>query len=221
MINHSDEAKVLELLAPLRRLEPVPFSAAAKRRRRLSRSRPILVTAVLALGLAVGGVAIADGVGVFSGLSAANRPQTGADVLDPGTVARLTRNCSTGGTAGSFYFPQCHLVFGSARLVGQLPSGGKVYAIADTRGHLCLVDPTGMICGTGLTAARPLEDESVGKLMFGFALDGVTAVSFERAGKAVMIPVKDNVWIYEGASLPEAGALTAHFEDGRTVTLSP
>lgn len=215
MIGYSEEAKVMDLLAPLRRLEPLPFADTPQERRPVR--RPIVVAAVLVVGLTLAGVAIADGVGAFDGLSAANRPQTAADVLDPATVARLTQNCSS----LTFWTPQCHLVLDSARLVGQLPSGQRLYAIADTRGDLCLIDPTGMICGTGLTPSRPLEDESVGKLMFGVALDGVTSISFEREGNEVTIPVKDNVWVYDGASLPEAGALTAHFDDGRTVTLTP
>lgn len=215
MIGHSDDAKVMELLAPLRRLEPVPLAGSDRPERRLR--RPLLVAAVLVVGLALTGVAIADGIGAFNGIGAAQHPQTGADVLDPRTVARLQQNCSV----STFWTPQCHLVLDSARLIGHLPSGDKLYAIADTRGHLCIVDPTGMICGTGLTPSRPIEDESVGKLMFGVALDGVTAISFENAGKEVTVPVKDNVWVYDGASLPEAGALTAHFEDGTTVTLSP
>ena len=219
MIGYSDDASVTELLAPLRRIEPLRFTVARPERRRARRS--ILVAAVLAVGLVLAGVAIADGVGAFDGLSAANRPQTGADVLDPGTAARLQQNCSGADNPGSVYFPQCHLVLDSARLVGELPSGQELYVIADSRGDLCMVDPSGMICGTGLTPSRPIEDESVGKLMFGVALDGVTAISFERAGEDVTIPVRDNVWIYEGVSLPEAGALTAHFADGRIVTLKP
>lgn len=157
-------------------------------------------------------------------MTASARPtirREGADVLDPGTAARLQQNCSGADNPGSVYFPQCHLVLDSARLVGELPSGDRLYVIADSRGDLCMVDPSGMVCGTALTPSRPIEDESVGKLIFGVALDGVTAISFERAGEEVTIPVKDNVWIYEGVSLPEAGALTAHFADGRIVTLGP
>jgi hypothetical protein len=219
MIGYTDDAKVMELLAPLRRVEPIPFRVPERLDRRLR--RPVLAAVVLAVGLALTGVAIADGIGAFKGIGAAQRPQTGTDVLDPQTVARLEQNCSSGDAPASDYFPQCHLVLDSARLIGQLPSGGKLYAIADTRSDLCLVDPTGMICGTALTPSKPIEDESVGELMFGVALDGVTAISFEKAGKEVTIPVNNNVWVYEGASLPEAGALTAHFDNGRTVTLSP
>lgn len=215
MIGYSDDAKVMDLLAPLRRLEPLTFvgSQRAERRQR----RLVFVAAVLLVGLVLTGVAIADGVGAFDGIGAAQHPQTAADVLDPQIVARLQQSCPD----NQFWTPPCHLVLDSARLIGQVPSGGKLYAVADTRGDLCIVDPTGMICGTGLTRSRPIEDESVGELMFGVALDGVTAISFEHAGEEVTVPVKDNVWIYEGVSLPEAGALTAHFDDGTTVTLSP
>jgi hypothetical protein len=221
MIGYSDEAKVMDLLAPLRRLEPVPFEVSRRAEWRPLWRRPILVAAIVMIALVLAGIAIADGLGAFDGISAAQHPQTGADVLDPQTVARLEQTCSSSGNPSSIYFPQCHLILDSARFVAQLPSGRKLYVITDTRGDLCMVDPTGMVCGTGLTPSRPIEDESVGELMFGLALDGVTSISFERAGKEVMVPVRDNVWVYEGASLPEAGALTAHFEDGTTVTISP
>jgi hypothetical protein len=220
MIGYSDDAQVLELLAPLRGLEPVPFARPQPAKRRRLR-RPVLVMAVAAVALALVGVAIADGFGAFDGISAAQRPQTSADVLDPQTLARLQQSCGSVDNPASIYQPECHLVLDSARLIGQLPSGHNLYAITDTRDDLCLVDPTGMTCGTALTASRPIADESVGELMFGVALDGVTAISFEKAGEEVTVPVKDNVWVYQGASLPEAGALTAHFDNGTTVTLSP
>jgi hypothetical protein len=216
MLGYDDEAMVTDLLAPLRRLEAVPFPVSERRERRRIR-KPTLMAAFVLAALALTGAAIADGVGAFSGISATQRPQTGSDVLDPQTLQRLQQNCSD----ETFWTPQCHLVLDSARLVGQLPGGAKLYAIADTRGHLCMVDPSGMVCGAGLTPARPIADESVGELMFGVALDGVTSISFERAGEEVTIPVKNNVWVYQGASLPEAGALTAHFDDGTTVTLTP
>ena len=77
MIGHSDDAKVIELLAPLRRLQPVPFRASHPEGRRWFR-RPVVVVAVAVAGLALVGVAIANGFGVFDGISAAQRPQTPA-----------------------------------------------------------------------------------------------------------------------------------------------
>jgi hypothetical protein len=191
------------------------------------RWRPVLVAAVVVAALAGVGVAIAAALGAFDGISAANHPQTSADVLSPQTVARLTQNCTDAGASSSFYMPNCHLVFGSSRLVGQLPDGRDVYVVADTRGDLCVLLPALMMgCGTSLSPSKPLTAASFGDaldkptIVYGVALDGVNAVSFEMAGHEVTVPVKDNVWVYEGppgATLPEA--LTAHFADGTMVTL--
>jgi hypothetical protein len=74
MTGHSDEAKVAELLAPLRRLEPPPFTAPAGPRQRVR--RPVLVAAIVAIALVLTGVAIADGFGAFTGISSAYGPQT-------------------------------------------------------------------------------------------------------------------------------------------------
>lgn len=211
---------------PLRaELEPawddvVARARGGRNRMRPRRWKPVLAAAVVTMALAGAGVAIAAGLGAFNGISAADHPQTGADILDPQTAARLQQNCS-GDRSTGFYMPNCHLVLDSARRIGKLPSGRSLYVIADTRGDLCVVFPEGMTCGTDLSPSRPITSTSVGQLSFGVALDGVTAVSFQRAGREVTVPVKDNVWVYEGVSLPEAGALTAHFEDGTTVTLSP
>jgi hypothetical protein len=180
-----------------------------------------MVAAVVVGALALTGVGIADGLGAFNGISAADHPQIGADVLDPQTVAKLQQTCGSKNVTG-FYRPQCHLVLDSARLIGQLPSGHNLYVITDTHGDLCVVNPgILMTCGKGLSPSRPITATSIGQLTFGVARDGVTAVSFQRAGSEVTVPVKDNVWVYKGVSLPEAGALTAHFDNGMTVTLSP
>jgi hypothetical protein len=191
------------------------------------RWRPVLVAAVVVAALVGVGVAIAAGFGAFNGISAAQHPQTGADVLDPQTAARLQQTCSSN-VPDLGYRPNCHLVLGSARLVDQLPSGRKVYVITDTHGDLCVLLPAAMMsCGSALTQSRPTTTASFQAsldqqpIVYGVALDDVTAVSFDVAGRKVSVTVKDNVWAYEGASLPEARSLTAHFEDGRTVTLNP
>jgi len=207
------ETNVIELLAPLRRLEPVPFAVQRQTTRRLR--RPILVGVVVALALALTGIAIADGIGAFDGLGAAQHPQTAPDVIDPQLLARLQQNCS----ATTFWTPQCHLVLDSSRLVGRLPNGGNLWVVTDTHNHLCLVEPTGMSCGTGLSRGNPFTATSVGQLLFGVAIDGVTSVSFVKDGQEVSVPVVNNAYIYEGASLEDFEAMTAHFADGTSVTI--
>lgn len=214
MIGSSDEATVMELLAPLRQIEPVPFAAPERAERRRLR-RPVLAAAVVAAALGLAGVAIADGVGAFNGIGVTQHPQTSADVIDSPTLARLRQNCS----ATPFWTPQCHLVLGSSRLIGHLPDGGNLYVVTDTRDDLCVIEPSGMSCGTGLSRSRPVSESSIGQILYGVAIDGVTSVSFEKDGQEVSIPVKDNAWVYQGASLEDFEALTAHFADGTTVTL--
>jgi hypothetical protein len=63
----------------------------------------------LAVAVLVGvGVAIADSVGAFDGIGAAQHPQTGADVRDARTVAGLQKACPSETFARSFYMPFCH-----------------------------------------------------------------------------------------------------------------
>jgi hypothetical protein len=212
-----------DLLVRLRADEVSTPSVSAPQRR----WRRLAVAAIVAGALALTGVAIAAGLGAFDGISAADRPQTTKDVLDPQTVANLQRTCSSN-VPDLGYRPNCNLVLSSARLVSQLPSGLNVYVIADTQGDLCVLLPAAMMsCGSALSQSSPITTASFQAssdqqpIVYGVALDGVTAVSFELDGQEVTVPVKDNVWAYEGASLPEAHSLTAHFDNGATVTLHP
>jgi hypothetical protein len=228
MTTHSDELISLEELQSVLAKHAGPNSPLERPAQHRARGlRPVIVAVTAVVALAGAGVAIAAAFGAFDRISAANHPQTSADVLSPQTVARLKQLCTDTGASSSFYMPNCHLVFDSSRLVGQLPDGRDVYVVADTRGDLCVLLPAmSMSCGTSLTPSKPLSAESFGDglgkptIVFGVALDGVNTVSFEMAGHDVTVPVKDNVWVYEGPpglTLPEA--LTAHFSDGTTVTL--
>ena len=55
-------------------------------------------------------------------------------------------------------------------------------------------------------------------LTYGVAQNGITAVSFKAHGHETTVPVKNNVWAYEGQN----GALrllTVHYANGTTRTL--
>ena len=223
MIGYSDDAKVLELLAPLRRLEPVPFSVPDRTVRRLR--RPVLVVAVVVVALALTGVAIANGVGAFKGIGAAERSQSGSDVLDP----RLTRSCPSD-LSRSIYDPFCHFVPTSVRLISTLASGRKVFVAADTHGDLCVVDEGRTItssCGPPLSGAHPItatfgnDSPTTGGefVAGGVAVDGVTSVSFRVWGREVTVPVKHNVWVYTRRNSTAHGAtcILVHLADGSTV----
>jgi hypothetical protein len=208
------------------------------------RWRPLLVAAVVTAALAGAGVAIAESLGAFDGISAAQRPQTSADILDPSVVARMQTACDSSGASPTMYMPNCHLVLDTSRLVSQLPDGRNVYVITDSRGDLCVLLPNLMMgcnpsvspsnsaagqphSGAPLSPSNPITVSSFGdaldtpRIIYGVALDGVTAVSFESAGAEVTVPVKDNVWAYEqpSASTPDPNPITAHFDDGTTVTI--
>jgi hypothetical protein len=216
MIGYSDDARLDDLLAPLRRLEPVEL-----RERQARRWRPVVAVAVAVFALAGTGVAIADGLGAFNGIGAAQHPQSPADV-SPQIPAWLQESCAD----EPFYTDLCHLVPDSSRLVGQLPGGDKLWVVASTRGNLCVVvESDGAGCGSALSSSQPttaiVENRTMSEMLaYGVALDGVTSVSFTVRGEEVTVPVKDNVWAYEQASSAyEIQDLVAHFADGRTVAL--
>jgi hypothetical protein len=226
MTAHSDDTRIAKLLAPLGRLESVPFARPESKGRRWLQ-KPVLVTAVATLALALTGVAIADGLGAFDGITAAQHPQSAADALDPASLAFLQRSCSGLGQA-PFYTDMCHLIPDSTRLVGQLPSGLKVFVLAATRGDLCvLVEDHVVSCGRALSASSPTTDVDLNDtgndfVTYGVARDGVTAVSFIVDGQQVTVPVKDNVWAYEERSTAGDGkCLTVHYADGSSAMPYP
>jgi hypothetical protein len=210
MIEHDDEAHVRELLAPLGRIEPVTLPVRTRRR------RPVALVVVLAVAfVTAAAAAIAAGVGAFDGITAAQHPRGSADVLDSKTAAALQHSL-TG------------IRPDTARLVGQLPSGRRIYVATNTSEELCIVIEGGVFsCGASLGSTQPItiatfDTGSVGadkQISYGVALDGVMAVSFMADGQNVTVPVRNNVWAYEGAS-SALDSTTVHFADGTTLVLN-
>jgi hypothetical protein len=188
------------------------------------RWRPVLVAAVVVAALAGVGVAIAAGFGAFDGISAAQHAPTAADKLDPAVAASIAANDNPLGLEAD-----------SARFVTQLADGVRIYAVATKTGELCALaerlqnnngknDAVAMGCGSPLTQSQPTTaasfqaNEATPPISYGIALDSVTAVSFMAGGKEVTVPVKNNVWAYEGHN-SAIGSLTVHFHDGSTETI--
>lgn len=182
------------------------------------RWRPVLVAAIVVAGIVGVGVAIAAGFGAFNGISAAQHPQTSADRLDP---KDLPPDCNSG-SAVAAEDGFCHLILSSARLLRTVPVGGKLWAVTDTHGDLCVILQHGAAsCGSGLTPSQPTTITS-GKLndqtpaiSWGITLDSVKAVSFPAGGREVSVSVEDNVWFYQGDN-PGLAAMTIHFNNGST-----
>lgn len=226
MASYDDEMHMTELLAPLRRLQPVPFDALQPARRQRFR-RPVVVVAVAVVGLALVGAAIADGFGAFDGISAAQERQTPAALK---WAKQFQSTCKDAPQpAGSFYFPECHLVLASARL---LSPGSGVFVVTDTRGDLCDSFAFGGGCGPPLSASQPISlgIANTGPIppggtltVGGVALDGVTSVSFTVWNKPVTVQVKDNTYIYtrQNSTATDAHCVVAHMADGSTVKPFP
>src|SRR5216683_1716770 len=188
------------------------------------RWRPVLVAAVVVAVLAGVGVAIAAGFGAFDGISAAQHAPTAADKLDPAVAASIAANDNPLGLEAD-----------SARFVTQLADGVRIYAVATKTGALCALaerlqnnngknDAAAMGCGSPLTQSQPTTaasfqaNEATPPISYGIALDSVTAVSFMAGGQEVTVPVKNNVWAYEGDN-SAIGSLTVHLNDGTTETI--
>lgn len=226
MIGYNDEARIVELLAPLRGLEPLPFAGPRNVRRPLLRRRPVLVALIVVVALALTGVAIADGVGAFNGLSAAQHTQTGASVLDPATLAAINDQNGMATQEGGM-----QLLPNTARILSRLPDGSPVYALTDTRGDLCILSEGAGGCTSPLNKAHPIlvtfgnDSPTTGGTFIasGFAIDGVASVSFTVRGQEVTVPVKNNVWDYEepNSHAIEGRCMVVHFADGSTVNYPP
>lgn len=183
--------------------------------------RPVVVVAVAVTALAGTGVAIADGLGAFNGIGAAQHPQTGADVIDPATRAYMEGGSNMPIIGG--------LLFDTARVVGQIPSGQNIYVITTKSNSLCFVvgpphpewnceDPLSRSHSSAIFA---YTQDGKPYTVVGIALDGVTAVSFDENGQGVSLPVENNIWTYQSDSSDALAspmfALTVHFADGTTV----
>jgi hypothetical protein len=222
MTAHSDDLVSLEEL----RSVLGAYAGPAEPQRRAAghgsrRFRPLIVVAAAALAFVVAGVAIADELGAFDGIGAAQHPRTGADVIDPATWAAIEH--------GSMPIPR-GLLFDTARRVGQLPAGQNVYVIARS-GHndnLCVVIGPSLpesTCHSTLSRSRPTTvlveaQDPKHRFVFGVALDGVTAVSFNADGRKITVPVENNLWTYSTENWKAVTApqlfLIAHFADGTT-----
>lgn len=214
-MNVHDEARVVELLAPLRRIEPVHPPEPARKAGR----RPVVVAAVAAAALVIAGIAIAAGIGAFNGIGAAQHPRLAQDIIDPKT-ARFLKQAPPG--------LQPAFLLNTSRLVGHLPSGRRIWVITDARDELCVVvEREGYSCGGALSTADPITRATFDRdgpwrgepaVSFGVARDGVTAISFIAHGREVTVPVKNNVWVYVGGAAVLRSA-TVHYADGTTTTL--
>jgi hypothetical protein len=125
-----EEQLVTSLLAPFERIEPVTLRA-----RRRTRRRRFLAYSVLAIAIIVSGVALAGPLNPLGGIGAADHPQTPSDVLDEGVQAQLRADLAPPGGVDQIG----GRLTASARLVGTLPSGKKVYVVPTSKGRLCVV----------------------------------------------------------------------------------
>jgi hypothetical protein len=237
MTTHSDDLVSLEeLRSLLKRYEgpdnPRPLPA----RGALRRWRPVLVAAVAAAALVGAGLAIADGLGAFAGISAAQNAQVGADLLPPGVLWDIKKfNAEEDVARAHGESARPDLLASTARVLGTWPDGSKVYGLTNTDGDLCIIgapnEPGGGGCNPPLSKSQPTTFDLVWPwhpasgnptlAAGGVAIDGVTSISFtvEPAGKEVTVPVTNNVWVYTEATSqpPDAHCVVAHFADGSTV----
>jgi hypothetical protein len=191
-------------------------------RRRWRRRR--LTWAAAALALVFVGAAYAAGFNPFPGISAANHPGTSNDALPPSLTAHIAAVSS-----GMERFGHGRLLPDTARFITRVPSGMRFYTIATSAGGLCLASVrslggNGLECGDSLSRSRPITiasertNRATPPVSYGLAMDGVAAVSFKAHGHQTTVPVKNNVWAYEGQN----GALrwvAVHWENGSTQTL--
>jgi hypothetical protein len=194
--------------------------------------RLVLGAAVGVAALAGAGIAIAAGFGAFSGISAAQRPQTPADRINPALLAEINSANSARGSDGQ-------LLADSSRLVRRLPGGTGIYAVSTADGQLCVLGTglagsntgmggaSAMGCGSPLTQTQPTTMGSfkanggTPTVNWGIALDHINALSFHLADDDLTVPVKDNVWAYQGPSPRNAQSVVVHYDDGTSTTLTP
>jgi hypothetical protein len=215
-VSHEEE-RIRELLAPLDRVDAVALPRTRGRRKWL--------TLAIALGLAAlvgGGVAFATRIGPFSGISAADHPRRTQDVLDPAVVAQLRADEAPGGDQIGTRDVT------SARLVGSLPSGRHVYVVTTSKGRLCVVVARlAESCGSPLTQTEPVTFTVVDRdgpggepaVAYGVARDGVKSVSFTVGGRRETVPVRANMFAYQGPAFVGSDSfstVTVTLENGAT-----
>ena len=188
------------------------------------RWRPWRITwAAAALVLVSAGAAYAAGFNPFAGISASDHPATSNDTLPVSLRAHIAEFSS-----GMDRYGHGRLLPDTARFITQVPSGMRFYTIATSANGLCLatVRPSGgnsLECGNSLSQNRPITigsertNRATPPVSYGLAKDGVTAISFMARGTETTVPVKNNVWAYEGQA--NLRSITVHWADGNTQTL--
>jgi hypothetical protein len=240
-----------ELITRLAAANPVPHDGPlhVPEPVRVRATWKIALSAIVAIAaLALAGIAIADGLGVFNGISSVQHPQTTGDEIDPATKAYVERTGCTQPNGQPCAPMISGLKFDTARHLGQLPDGQNIYVIGCGEAELCTVvgPPHARFEDhSPLSKSKPATIETYGAtndsnssanrwFTFGVALDGATSVTFipkETAdgaptGPPVTVPVHDNFWIYEGPpgqdlrNAPDLlQSVTVHFADGTSVTM--
>lgn len=207
-----DEARVRQLLAPLARISP-----ASRRVRRPS--RPLRVSAVAVSGAVIVGGAAASGLGPFDGISAADRVRSPEDALPASVSDELDAAEAPSVDQIGTRLPE------QARLVGQLPSGRKVYVVPSSEGRLCvIVASLAGSCGEPLASDSPITATTVdadgpggaAPVSYGVARDGVASVTV-GGSDGVRVPVRANFWFYEGSA--DLSKVEVGFADGSTKTI--
>lgn len=225
-INHEEE-RVRRLLQPLDRVEPVARRAGKRRALRGG-----LLVSVLAVALALIGVAVAATQwGPLAGISSADRAQIHRDKLGSEVIAQLRSDELPADQSGDQIGKR---LADSARWVGTLPDGRNLYLVPSVGGKLCvLAAGLSESCGDALSREAPItftiSANGVGSrpLIYGVALDDVVSVAFRTGGVDVTLPVRDNVFAYEGPPYegaptqagPGVSAPTVTFSDGTSETI--
>jgi hypothetical protein len=214
-----EEQLVRSLLTPFERIEPATLVA-----RRSHRRKRYLICAGIALATIVTGVALGGSLNPFSGIGSADHPRTPNDVLGPAVQAQLRSDVPPSGGVDQIG----GRLSSSARYLGTLPSGSRVYVVPTTKGRLCVVVARlAESCGDPLTQAQPVTFITVWDhpgeptYAYGVARDGVTSVAFTVAGDGrVTVPVQHNLFVYESEpsnSHRSIGDITVRFADGTLV----
>jgi hypothetical protein len=247
MTVRDDESWMRDLLAPLHRLEPVSLtSAGARRPRRLARRATVVASLILTSLAVAAGIAFASGtnpfssIAAFAGIGAADHARGPSDVVTGPQIARMVRNYNRLEALMSRHTgtPPAHLLPDTARLIGSLPSGLRLYVVGTTNNELCEITVLATPKTKGmrtLSCSNPLSQrapttigsqdlikngpDATPPLTYGVARNGVTAVTFMAHGRETTIPVVHNVWAYEGTN-SALKSITLHYADGRTETIT-
>jgi hypothetical protein len=189
---------------------------------RRSRWKPPIIALAVVFVLGLGGVAVAASWGPLSAIGAADRPAEPTDALSP-AAKDMVRRSELGGVGGIDQIGS--RLVEQARLLGELPDGQRVYAVPTSKGKLCLVVAEGTVsCSDPLTDDWPITfttakaGPGAPRLVWGATTNDVVSVSFEVGGRPVTVPVKNNLFAWEGQP-DEAGAVsppTVTFADGAT-----